>query len=80
MMVLLRDAGTKEYFRGGGGWTGDPLQAFDFRNTYAAVTTASTSERAWLEVVLSFEDPVYDLVLPAGRRPEGRGRPPGTGD
>lgn len=67
MRVLLRDAGSKEYFCGSG-WTVDPLQAIDFRHTYAAVTAASTLDRPWLEIVLSFEDPMYDLVLPAGRR------------
>ena len=64
MRVLLRDTSSREYYRSSGQWTFDVGAAHDFKNAYLAISAGPETGRDSLEVVLSFEDPSYDLTLP----------------
>jgi hypothetical protein len=64
MRVLLRDIASRHYFAGKGVWTAEVNRAFDFRTTGEAVARAGGVGRDELEIVLSFEDPLEDVVVP----------------
>jgi hypothetical protein len=70
MKVHLRDARTRQYFHDAGEWTPDVLEAFDFKHTYAAMAAAGTLGLPALEIVLAFDDPLYDIAVPVGRKPD----------
>ena len=67
MRVLLRDVRTGEYCDGAGKWTRDVGLAYDFRNTWQAIELSTMCGRHPVEIVLSFEDPWYDIAIPVAK-------------
>ena len=62
--VLLRNKETGQYYAGPAGWVRDCAAAHDFETVEGAVQSARTQKLAGAEVVLRYEDPACDLVLP----------------
>jgi hypothetical protein len=62
--ILLRNRETGEYYAGGAGWVGDRAAALTFERVETAFELAQNQKLADLEVVLKYEDPDCDLVLP----------------
>lgn len=63
-MVLLRNQETGQYYAGLNGWVGNCAGAHDFGAVENATQLARTEKLAGMEVVLRYDDPVCDLVLP----------------
>ncbi len=68
MRVLLRDKGSGCFYKCPEAWTACSSEAFDFRCSAAAIElvayTRSLRERD-LEILLCFDDPHYNVALPA---------------
>jgi hypothetical protein len=64
MRVLLRNIRTGFYYRGGFEWTSDRDQALDLGRTEDALKLAAEFRLRAAEVVLAFDDPMDDVVLP----------------
>ena len=69
MKVLLRNTATRLYYVGNGEWTPDSRQARGFEQVEEAVLCHRAERLTAMEVVLRYDDPQCDLVLPL--RPEG---------
>lgn len=67
MKVLLRKSKTSLYYAGGDEWTTDAARAQDFDQVDRAIQHRQCVQLADVEVVLSFDDPLCDLVLPLRR-------------
>jgi hypothetical protein len=65
--VLLRDMASKQYFARKGGWATEAKRAFDFRTTKEAIARAGEVGRDGLEIVLSFEDVLDEVVVPVSK-------------
>ena len=61
--VVLKDISTGEYFAGAGLWAREEDRALNFPSSLRALEFASQAGRDFLEVVMSFGDPVYDVRL-----------------
>jgi hypothetical protein len=75
MKVFLRKKGTVEYYKTRVEWTRELHEAHDFGTSVRAVFL--TNGMPGCEVVLSFGDPAYDVVLPMDGA---NGDPPTTRD
>ena len=64
MRVLLRSTESKNYLQDQGQWTSDRGAARDFGTSGRAILFATEHRLAGLEVVLAFENPLYDLSIP----------------
>ena len=64
MRVLLRDRKSNLFWAGEGRWTADVLAAQDFGSSTRCIQHAISSRLSGVEVVLSFENPLYDIALP----------------
>jgi hypothetical protein len=64
MKVLLRNVQTGFYYSGGLEWTSDRRHALDLGRTEDALNLAAEFRLSAAEVVLAFDDPEDDLVLP----------------
>jgi len=64
MRVLLRNTETGRFFAGADRWETRPALAFDFLTVESAVLQGRAEKSARLEIVLSYEDPPCELVLP----------------
>lgn len=64
MRVLLRDRKTNLFWLGDGRWTANALAACDFGSSSNCIQYALRERLADTEVVLSFENPLYDIALP----------------
>jgi hypothetical protein len=73
MRFLLRDCQTREFFAGGGRWSTDRGTALAFEHAADAMTAAGPMLRHALEIVISFEDPRFDLKLALTSRSHGVG-------
>ena len=62
--VFLRNTGTGQYYASPGRWVGDSPHAHDFCVVEDAFEFARTRKFVGVEVVLRYEDPACDLVLP----------------
>jgi hypothetical protein len=62
--VLLRNQETGQYYLGSKGWSANAAMAQDFDTVESASNVAWTQRLSGLEVVLRYEDPACDLVLP----------------
>ena len=62
--VFLRNRDTGQYYAGPSGWVGDGDGAHDFGTVEKAVELARTQQLAVMEVVLRYDNPGCDLVLP----------------
>jgi len=64
MGVFLRNRETGNYYAGSNGWSGNSSKAHDFETVENAIELARTQKLAYMEVVLQYDDPACDLVLP----------------
>jgi hypothetical protein len=62
--VLLRNRETGQFYAGSNGWSGNSSVAHDFDAVESATQFAKTERLAGMEVVLRYDDPVCDLILP----------------
>jgi hypothetical protein len=67
MKVLLRNIVTGQYYQGPARWTPDPQAAEDLKQASRAVQFIFDSHLEDVEVVLSYDDPRYNIVLPFTR-------------
>jgi len=68
MKVLLRKAKTSLYYAGTDQWATDPRQARDFDQVEEAIRLQREEHLMDVEVVLSFDDPLCNCVLPIPTR------------
>lgn len=66
MKVLLRKTHTCEYYAGDNRWTAEARDARDYDQVDRAIQVRREEELAGVEVILRFDDPFCDLVLPPG--------------
>ena len=64
MKVFLRNRETGQFYSGSNGWSGNSSEAHDFAKVEGAAEFARTQKLVGVEVVLRYDDPVCDLVLP----------------
>jgi hypothetical protein len=64
MKVLLRDAATGHFYAAPDRWETSRSLAFDFVTVEDATHCGRRLQRARMEVVLAYDDPLCDLVLP----------------
>ncbi len=64
MKVLLRNIVTGQYYQGPSRWTSDMESALDLKQTSKAVQLVFDSRLENVEVVLCYDDPRYNIVLP----------------
>jgi hypothetical protein len=62
--VFLRNRETGHYYTGATGWSGNSSVAHDFDAVESATQFAKTERLAGVEVVLRYDDPGCDLILP----------------
>ena len=67
MKVLLRNTQTSQFYQGPNLWTPDEQQALDLKQTSRAVELIFDAGLQNVEVLLSYEDPRYNIVLPVTR-------------
>ena len=68
MRVLLRDTETGRFFAGADRWETSSALAFDFLTVESAASQSRAVTSGKLEIVLSYEDPPCELVLPVQSR------------
>ena len=64
MKVLLRSVETGLYYEEVSKWTPDQTAAFDFEKTTRAVELVFAAHLENVEMLLTSEDPQFDLILP----------------
>ena len=64
MKVFLRNTQTGWFYQGPSRWTPDQASALDLEQVARAVTQIFESHLEHIEILLSYDDPRYDLVLP----------------
>jgi hypothetical protein len=64
MKVFLRNREMGQYYAGSNGWSGNTSVTHDFETVESAVELARSQKFADMEVVLRYDDPACDLVLP----------------
>ena len=64
MKVLLRKTNNSHYYVGNNQWTVDSKYARDFEQVERAIELHRAEQLTGVEVVLRFDDPLCDLVLP----------------
>ena len=64
MKVLLRKTNNSHYYVADNQWTADSRYARDFGEIEQAIQVHREEKLAGVEVVLSYDDPLCDLVLP----------------
>jgi len=67
MKVLLRSTQTSQYYQSASEWTSNEQEALDLRQTSRAVELVSDARLENVEVLLCYEDPRYNIVLPVTR-------------
>ena len=67
MRVLLRNTQTNQFYQGPNLWTADEQQALDVKKTSRAVEIIFDAGLENVEVLLCYEDPNYNIVLPVSR-------------
>ena len=66
MTVFLRDAATGRFYAGPEKWESNRSGALAFSSVESAARCGRNQNRARLEVILAYDDPICDLVLPLG--------------
>ena len=67
--VFLRNWETGQYYAGSNGWSETTSVAHHFETVESAIEFARTQKLADMEVVLHYDDPTCDLVLPLKQEP-----------
>ncbi len=68
MKVLLRNSRIGLYYAGRKHWVGRPESAADLRTVERAAEVSREEDFSDMEVLVDYEDPVCQLVLPLGIR------------
>jgi hypothetical protein len=74
MRALIRHLKSGLFYAGNGRWTARREKACDLRTTFRALTFAGARHLRGVEVVMTFDEPKYDLTLspePKECRPKG---------
>ena len=64
MMVLLRNTETQWFYREPSQWTSDEHEALDFQQISRAVRFALEARLENVEILLSYDDPEFNIALP----------------
>ncbi len=67
MKVLLRSTQTSQYYQSASEWTSNEQEALDLKQTSRAVELVFNARLEHVEVLLCYEDPRYNIVLPVTR-------------
>ena len=67
MRVLLRNTRTNQYYQSPARWTADEQEALDLKQTSRAVELVFDARLENVELLLCYEDPRYNIVLPVTR-------------
>jgi hypothetical protein len=67
MKVLLRNTRTNQFYQSPAQWTPDEQEALDLKQTSRAVELVFDARLENVELVLCYEDPRYNIVLPVAR-------------
>jgi hypothetical protein len=67
MKVLLRNTQTNHYYQSASEWTPDEQEALDLKQTSRAVELVFDARLENVEVLLCYDDPRYNIVLPVTR-------------
>jgi hypothetical protein len=78
MKVFLRNTQTGWYYQGPSQWTPEQAAALDLHQVTRAVERIFEAHLENVEILLSYDDPRYDLVLPVPASPS-RAEAPGRG-
>ncbi len=69
MKVFLRNTQTGWYYQGPSKWTPEQAEAEDLAQIARAVERIFATHLENVEILLSYEDPRYDLILPVPPTP-----------
>jgi hypothetical protein len=79
MRIFVRNCLLGEYLNADGGWTKELEKGKAFEKSYEAIAAASEFDVSDLEILLSFDDPVFDIHIPLKSMPHlratGGGKP-----
>jgi len=80
MKVFLRDTQTGWFYQGPSQWTSEQRAALDLGQVARAVERIFEAHLEKVEILLSYDEPQYDLVLPVPEspsrtEPSGRAQP-----
>ena len=64
MKVFLRDTVTGDYYQGPSQWTAVQQEAIDLKQMSQAIELVFSSRLENVEVLLCYDDPRYNIVLP----------------
>jgi hypothetical protein len=64
MRVLLQQINNGLYFKEPGVWTGDAAGGMDFLSSTKAIDYCTANRISGVQLVLKFEEQLYDIVLP----------------
>ena len=67
--VFLRNREAGQYYAGSNRWSANSSEAHDFETVESAIELARTQKLTEMEVVLNYDDPACDLVLPLRQEP-----------
>jgi hypothetical protein len=67
MKVLLRSTLTNQFYQSTDQWTPDEQKALDLKQTSRAVELIFDAGLEHVEVLLCYEDPRYNIILPVAR-------------
>ena len=73
MKVFLRNTQTGWYYQGPSQWTPEQVAALDLRQVTRAVERIFEARLENVEILLCYDDPRYDLVLPVPASPSRAG-------
>jgi hypothetical protein len=68
MRVVLRHAGIGLYYAGRKHWIGNPASALDLETIERATELSRDESFREMEIHVTYDDPVCDLVLPLARK------------
>lgn len=80
MKVLLRNIETGMYYVDASKWTSDQTAAFDFEKTTKVVELVFSAHLENVEMLLTSEDPTFDLILAIDQKPASPLPPPVVGN
>lgn len=69
MKVFLRDTQTGRFYQGPSQWTPEQGEALDLKQVARAVERIFEAHLENVEILLSYDEPRYDLVLPVPASP-----------
>jgi len=67
MRILLQQKDTALYVKGAGAWTNLSSEAMDFVSSSKAIAFSRLHKINDVQLVLKFEEQLYDIVLPMAR-------------